>query len=381
MDKIDELLTRGVEKIYPSREELEKVLRSGKKLKLYQGFDPSMPNLHLGNFVGLMKLKQWQDLGHEVIFLVGDFTGMIGDPTDKSSARIKLTRDQVLENAKSWKEQAGKILNFEGENPAKIMFNSTWNDKITYKDLIEITSNFTVQQLLERDMFQKRLQENKPIFLHELLYPVAQAIDCVKMDVDLELGGKDQLFNMMAGRTLMAAMSNKEKFVMTTKLLIDSSGAKVGKTTGNAVFVNSLPKDIYGSIMSFPDEVISLGFELLTTSETPETDPMNAKKILAFEVTKILSDENSAKLAKGFFESTVQNKEMPTEIPEFKISVDTNIVDILVQSGLAPSNSEAKRLIAQNAVEINGIKINDLQKVCKKNDIIKSGKRKYIKVI
>lgn len=381
MDKIEELLTRGVEKIYPSREELEKVLRSGKKLRLYQGFDPSMPNLHLGNFVGLMKLKQWQDLGHEVIFLVGDFTGMIGDPTDKSATRKKLTREEVLENAKNWKSQAGKILRFEGENPAKMLFNSDWLDKISFKDLIEITSNFTSQQLLERDMFQKRMQENKPIFVHELLYPVAQAIDSVKMDVDLEIGGSDQLFNMMAGRTLMKAVSGREKFVLTTKLLVDSAGNKVGKTTGNAIFVNSEPNDIFGAVMSFPDEVISLGFELLTTTEMPETDPMNAKKTLAFEVTKILSDEQSAKSSQEHFEKTVQNKETPEDIQEFILAENKNIIDILVESGLTTSNSDAKRLISQGAVEINGEKINSIQSNIKVNDIIKAGKRKFIKLI
>lgn len=381
MDKIEELLTRGVEKIYPSREELEKVLRSGKKLRLYQGFDPSMPNLHLGNFVGLMKLKQWQDLGHEVIFLVGDFTGMIGDPTDKSATRKKLSREEVLENAKNWKSQAGKILRFEGENPAKMLFNSDWLDKISFKDLIEITSNFTSQQLLERDMFQKRMQENKPIFVHELLYPVAQAIDSVKMDVDLEIGGSDQLFNMMAGRTLMKAVSGREKFVLTTKLLVNSAGNKVGKTTGNAIFVNSEPNDIFGAVMSFPDEVISLGFELLTTTEMPETDPMNAKKTLAFEVTKILSDEQSAKSSQEHFEKTVQNKETPEDIQEFILAENKNIIDILVESGLTTSNSDAKRLISQGAVEINGEKINSIQSNIKVNDIIKAGKRKFIKLI
>src|SRR3990167_6255228 len=228
MDKIEEVLTRGVQEVLPDKKSLA-TLMAKRKIKLYQGFDPSMPSLHLGNFVGLMKLRQFQKLGHEVIFLVGDFTGMIGDPTDKLATRKKLTREQVLENAKAWREQAGRVLDFSGDNPAKIIFNSKWSDKITFKDLIEITSNLTVQQLIERDMFQARLKDKEPIYLHEFLYPVAQGFDSVEMDVDLEVGGNDQLFNMMVGRNLCKSIKNKEKYVLTTKLLVDKDGNKVGK--------------------------------------------------------------------------------------------------------------------------------------------------------
>ncbi len=223
-----------------------------------------MSSLHLGNFVGLMKLRQFQKLGHEVIFLIGDFTGMIGDPTDKSATRRMLTREETIKNSQTWKEQASRVLEFKGPNAVKFMFNSQWLDKVSFKDLINITSNFTVQQMIERDMFQKRLKEEKPIYLHEFLYPVAQAIDCVDMEVDLEIGGEDQTFNMLAGRTLMKAMKNKEKYVLSTKLLVDKDGNKVGKTTGNALFLDSSPEKFYGGIMSFPDEVINLSFELLT---------------------------------------------------------------------------------------------------------------------
>src|SRR4030043_984538 len=283
---IDFVLSRGVENIYPSKEALA-ALMAKKKIKLYQGFDPSMPNLHLGNFVGLMKLRQFQKLGHEVIFLVGDFTGMIGDPSDKTATRKKLSREDVLNNAKSWKEQAGRVIDFKGNNAAHFEFNSKWNDKISFKELIEITSNFTVQQMLERDMFQERIKENRPIHLHEFFYPVAQAIDCVEMDVDLEIGGSDQIFNMLAGRTLMKETKEKEKFVLATKLLIDSKGEKVGKTTGNALFLNSTAEEMYGGIMSFPDDVIPLAFDFLTTvplqsikSLEKELNPMDLKKKL-----------------------------------------------------------------------------------------------------
>ena len=313
MDAIDEVLTRGVEQVYPDKKSLKDLL-STKKIKLYQGFDPSMPSLHLGNLVGLMKLRQFQKLGHKVIFLVGDFSGMIGDPTDKLAVRKKLTRSETLKNAKTWKEQASKILKFDGPNHAEIVFNSEWLDKVTFKDLIEISSNFTVQQLIERDMFQERIAQKKPIYLHEFLYPVAVSIDCVEMDVDLEIGGMDQTFNMLAGRTLMKALKNKEKFVLSTKLLIDKEGKKVGKTTGNALFLDNTPENFYGGVMSFPDEVITLAFELLTEVELEgleekiKQNPMSEKKRLAFEIVKLLWGEFEAKRSENYFEKTFQEK-------------------------------------------------------------------------
>jgi len=201
--KIQEVLTRGVENIYPDKASFEELLNSGKKIRLYCGFDPTAPTLHVGSAVQIKKLAQFQALGHEVILLIGDFTGMIGDPTDKSKTRPKLTREQLLKNAENYKEQAGKILDFSGENPAKIMYNSKWNDKLSFVDLIELSSNFTAQQMLARDMFKKRIEEGKDLYLHEFLYPLAQAYDSVVMDVDLEIGGNDQMFNMLCGRTLM----------------------------------------------------------------------------------------------------------------------------------------------------------------------------------
>lgn len=393
MDEISEVLTRGVENIYPSRQTLEKVLRSGKKIKVYQGFDPSMPNLHLGNLVGLLKLRQFQDLGHEVIFLVGDFTGMIGDPTDKSSARPRLTREQVLKNAKNWKEQAGKILDFSGKNPAKLAFNSAWLDKVSFKDLIEITSHFTAQQMLERDFFQRRLKEEKPIFLHEFLYPVAQAIDGVEMNVDLEIGGSDQTFNILAGRNLMKALKGKEKFVLTLKLLVDAQGQKVGKTTGNALFLNASPADLYGGVMSFPDEAIVPGFELLTQVPLEEVrkiekevkeKPMQLKKRLAWEIVKIYHGAQKARKAQEEFEKTFQKREIPEEI-NICVVEKTKITDdisVLVESGLASSRSESKRLIEQKAVDFDGKTITQNQSPSriKEGSVIKVGKRKLVKI-
>lgn len=381
MDKIEEILTRGVQQILPDKKGLANLIAK-RRIKLYQGFDPSMPSLHLGNFVGLMKLRAFQKLGHEIIFLVGDFTGMIGDPTDKFSTRPKLTREKVLENAKSWREQAGKVLNFDGRNPAKIMFNSSWNDKLTFKDLIEITSNFTVQQMIERDMFQERLKKNEPIHLHEFLYPVAQAIDSVEMGVDLEIGGNDQLFNMMAGRTLMKAVKNKEKYVLTTKLLVDKEGKKVGKTTGNALFLDSTPEAFYAGVMSFPDETILLGFELLTEAplegveEKVKRDPMEQKKNLAREIVKLLWGEANAKKAQNKFEQTFQEKR-----PEFdiKVSAGGTLAGTISPFTSLASVSDAKRLIRQNAVDVNGVVTNDGSYIVQPGDEIKVGSRTFLK--
>lgn len=377
----NEVLTRGVQQVLPDKKGLADLMGK-RKIKLYQGFDPSAPSLHLGNFVGLMKLRQFQKLGHEVIFLVGDFTGMIGDPTDKLAVRKKLTRKQVLENAKAWKKQASMLLDFDGENPAKILFNSEWLDKISFKDLIEITSNFTVQQMIERDMFQERLKSNAPIYLHEFLYPVAQAVDSTKMEVDLEVGGNDQMFNMMAGRTLMKATSGKEKYVLTTKLLVDKDGKKVGKTTGNALFLDSNPSDFYSGIMSFPDEVIALGFELLTevslegVAERVKKNPMLEKKNLAFEVVKLLWGGDNAKKAQQSFEKTFQERK-----PEFNIKVDAGktLAETITDFTSKGSKSEAKRLIKERAVDVNGIKMEDTNYQVQAGDEIKVGARTFLK--
>ncbi len=390
MDQITELLTRGVENIYPSREALERALRGGKKLKLYQGFDPSMPSLHLGNFAGVMKLRQFQKMGHEIIFLIGDFTAMIGDP-DKLSVRKPLTREETRRNSQSWKDQVKNIIDFDEPNPAKLVYNSEWLDKVSFKDLIGITSKFTVQQMLERDMFQKRMSEGRPVYLHELLYPVAQAYDCVFMDVDLELAGSDQTFNALAGRTLMNALKGKDKFVMTTKLLVDAKGDKVGKTAGNALFLDSTPEQFYGGIMSFPDEVIVLGFEILT--EVPfvpseiekevDKDPLSAKKRLAFEIVKLLWGEGAAKKAQEEFENVFQKGEMPKEnIISFKVKSGASIEvgDLLVQSETAGSATAAKSLVKQAAVDIDGQTVTDLHETVKSGSIVKVGKKRFIKV-
>jgi len=263
-EKIEDLLSRGVENIYPDKESLRRVLMSEKKIRLYHGIDPTGGSLHLGHLIQLRKIKGFQELGHEVIILIGDFTAQIGDPTDKMAVRKKLTHKEVLENAKDYKKQIGRILEIKGENAVKFVYNSKWLAKLSFADLIELTSNFTAQQTLARDMFKKRIAENKDLYLHEFLYPAMQAYDSVVLDVDLEIGGSDQMFNMLAGRTLMKKMKNKEKFVITTKLLEDPSGKKMGKTEGNVIWLSDSPEEMFGKVMNWTDEMIIIGFELLT---------------------------------------------------------------------------------------------------------------------
>lgn len=382
---VDDVLTRGIDRILPSKAKLA-LFMERKKITLYQGFDPSMPSLHLGNLVGLIKLSQFQKLGHKVIFLIGDFTGMIGDPTDKSSVRKKLTRSKVIENARSWKEQASKVLDFSGINAAKIMYNSSWSDKITFKDLIEITSHLTVQQLLERDMFQERIEKEKPIHLHEFLYPVAQGYDSVAMDVDLEIGGSDQFFNMMTGRVLLKTIKGKEKYVLATKLLVDKKGEKVGKTAGNALFLNSQPTDFYAGIMSFPDESIELGFELLTElsliglKSKIKKDPMSQKKNLAYEVVKLLWGEASAFKAQSEFENVFQSGHEPKKPMLVSRTKNSDLITTMAENNIIDSKSEAKRLISQGAVDVDGKVIKNPSFKLKGGELVKIGKYKFVKI-
>lgn len=365
--RVEELLTRGVENIYPGKENLEKKLLSGEKIRLYCGYDPTAPSLHIGNAISIGKLGQFQALGHEVIFLIGDFTGIIGDPTDKKAARKKLTREEVLTNAANYQKQASAYLKFTGDNPAKIMYNSSWNDKLNFRDLIELSSNFTVQQMIQRDMFQERLKEEKPIYLHEFLYPLTQAYDSVAMDVDLEIGGNDQMFNMMCGRNLLKVLKNKEKSVLTMKLLADENGKKMGKSEGNVVFLDEPANDMYGKIMSWPDGVIVSAFELCTLTPLAEikdiekslrggqANPRDFKMKLAWEITKINHGAAAAEAAQAYFINTIQKKEIPDDKDMASHAVAKakhSLVDLLVETKLVNSKTEARQKISEGAIRI-----------------------------
>ncbi|MFH0891852.1 MAG: tyrosine--tRNA ligase [Candidatus Falkowbacteria bacterium] len=395
-DKIEEVLARGVEKIYPDASEFKKLLLSGKRIRLYCGYDPTAPSLHIGNAITINKLAQFQALGHEVIFLVGSFTAAIGDPTDKLAVRKKMTREEVKNNAKSYKKQASAYLAFSGGNAAAIRQNSDWHDKLSFKNLIELSSHFTVQQMIQRDMFQKRMEEEKPIYFHEFLYPLAQAYDSVKMDVDLEIGGNDQMFNMMCGRDLMKALGMKDKFVMTLKILADEKGNKMGKSEGNAVFLDTDPKNMYGIIMSWPDGFIAPAFELATKLPMKEVEeikkqlasginPRDLKMKLAREITGIVHGVKAAAEAEEYFVKTIQKKEAPEEIAEVKLEIGNwKLADLLCEVKLAASKGEAKRLIEQNGVKVDGAAVNDINaeiKITKRGILLQRGKRQFIKVV
>lgn len=390
MDKIEELLTRGVEKIYPSKEALEKVLRSGKKLKLYQGFDPTSPVLHIGHMVGLRKLRQWQDLGHKVIFLIGDFTAMIGDPSDKDSTRIPLTHEQVINNAKTYKDQVSKILEFDGENPVQMKFNNDWLGKMTLSDFLKLAGNITHSQLVERDMFKNRIKKGKDVYISELLYPLLQAYDCVEMNVDVELGATDQTFNMLMGRKLMRNLKNKEKFVVTTPLLTDAKGQKIGKTEGNAIALTDTPNELFGKIMSLSDDVIVKGFEYLTDLDMNHIkqinehikggkNPITYKKKLAFEIVKQLNSHDDAHKAQEDFEKRVQNKEQSSEIPVVSSKSGSLLVKIAIKEGLVASNSEWKRLINQGGIKKDNEQLKNPGEVLSNETTLQRG-RKSIKI-
>lgn len=393
MHDIEELLTRGVDTVYPTKKELEDVLKSGKKLRVYQGFDPTSPELHIGHLVGLRKLRQWQKLGHEVIFLIGDFTGMIGDPSGKDITRKVLTKEQVLENAKTYREQASKILDFEGDNPVLIKYNSEWLGKMSAIEFIKLSRNLSVQQVLERDMFQKRFKSNMDVAMNEFLYPVMQGYNSVAMDVDVEIGGTDQMFNMMMGRKLMHNIKQKEKFVITTPILADSEGNKIGKTEGNAIAFNDNPADFYRKIMALGDDIIVKGLEYLTDVPMNEIteikkklengeNPINFKKKLAFEITKQLHGALEAKDAGEVFENTVQNKHLPTNIPSHTAKANETIFEVIAKSSEL-SNSKIKELLREGGIYVNETRITDSKKLDEETEdgmIIKVGNRVVVKI-
>jgi tyrosyl-tRNA synthetase len=390
--KIENILNRGVEDIIV-REDLRKKLLSGNKIKLYLGIDPTGADLHLGHVVVLWKLKDFQDLGHEVILLIGDFTARIGDPTGRDAARKVLTEREIKENFKYYKKQASKILDF---SKVKIKYNSSWLSKLKFADILKLSGNFTVQQMIQRDMFQKRLDDNLPISMQEFMYPLMQGYDSVAMDVDLEVGGNDQMFNMLVGRTLQKIYNNKDKYVMTCKLLLGTDGRKMSKTFDNFVAIEDGPDDMFGKVMSIKDELIDHYFELATRLPIDEIEeskktlknPRDIKAKLAKEVVKLYHGEVAANRAEEEFNKVHRDKELPSDMPIFEIDKNEHfILDVLFDSKLAVSKNEAKRLVEGGGVEIisgeNKERINDWKKEVKLNhgDIIKVGSRKFIKII
>lgn len=396
-EKIDELLSRSINAVYPSKEELKKFLLSGKRLTIYNGIDPTAPYAHLGHAMNYHILKGFQNLGHRIIVLVGDFTAMIGDPTDKSSARIRLSKEQVKENLKNYKKQIGKILDFsDKKNPPEFMMNSKWLSKLTFEDVAEIASNFTVQNMIERDTFQKRLKEEKPLYLHEFFYPLMQGYDSVAMETDAEIGGTDQLFNMLAGRTLVKRYLDKEKFVITHPLLENPKTGEIlmSKSAGTGISLADEPNDMYGKVMALPDEAIELCFrhctniplgeiEKISKSMSEGANPRDYKMRLAHEIVSMYHNEKKADEAGASFNKTFSKGEMPSGAKEVKVKEGLTLQDVLVSANLVESNTAYRRLISEGAIKLlnkGEETVSDPKFVVGEDLDIRIGKKRFLKI-
>ncbi len=382
---IDRLLKRAVAEIIVEQELID-LLRSGKKLRLKEGFDPSAPDIHLGHVVALRKLRQFQELGHQVVLIVGDWTAQIGDPSGASVTRPMLSAEQVRTNAETYMKQFFKVVD---RNMTEVRWQSEWFGKFTLADIIKLTSRFTVAQMLAREDFSARYSAGRPIAVTELLYPLLQAYDSVAVLADVEFGGTDQKFNFLVGRELQCMLGQRPQQCFMTPLLVGTDGThKMSKSLGNYIGVAEPPGEIYGKVMSIPDSLILQYFELVTDVPDEELEvfkkqlegdninPMELKKRLAREIVGQLYDQKEASEAEGHFVRLVQKKEVPEEIIEARSG---RLVDMLLEKGLVSSRSEARRLVSQGAVDIDDRKVTNLDEIVPKNSIIKVGKRRYLK--
>lgn len=367
MDPIEELLTRGVANIIPGKEELQKKLESREKLNIYFGIDPTATKVHVGHAVGLRKMQKFAELGHNVTFLIGDFTSLIGDTSDKDTERPVLTKEQIEANFQTYKKQAEKVLDF---SKVKVRHNSEWLSKLNFEEIIKLCQHFSMNDFISRELIRRRLDAGSRVALHEVLYPVMQGYDSYFMDTDLQLGGTDQTFNMQAGRTLQKDLRGKESFVMATVFLEGTDGRKMSKSWGNAIWLDDSAEDMYAKVMAVHDDFIINYFTLATDlplSEIAEIKkqlehgehPMNIKKKLAELIVTELYSQEKAKKAAEHFQKTVQEKEIvPESIKAVSLQSDSqSLADFLVEKKLAESKSEAKRLIDQKAIEIGGATI------------------------
>ncbi len=391
--RIDELLSRGIENVFPSRDFVKSKMMRGERVTLYLGIDPTGPTLHMGHVIPLLRLAEFQKLGHQIILLMGDFTAMIGDPTDKSATRRKLTKKEVLSNLAQYKKQASKFISFSGSNKALFKYNAKWLSPMTFADVLELTSLVTVDQMLKRDMFVQRAKEGKPVYIHEFLYPLMQGYDSIAMDVDGEIGGNDQMFNMLMGRDLLKIIKNKEKFVITTKLLVDSSGKKMGKTENNMISLDQTADDMFGKVMSWTDDMIIPAFELVTQTPTSHiskihaeinsgANPRDSKIELASEIVSLYHGKQSAEKAKNNFDNTFAGKGVPENIQEIIVPEGTKLMDVVVQmSGAVSSNTEWRRLVLDNAISNvdTDSKVTNPDVVAE-DGVYKIGKRRFVKI-
>ncbi len=388
---IDEVLTRGVEQVLPNKEDLKNLMRK-RKIRLYNGIDPTGA-LHLGHSKALRKLQEFANLGHEAILVVGTGTVLAGDPSLREQARPLITEKEIKKNIATWKQQAGKILDF---SKVKIKYNGDWLCKLVLKEIINIASHISAVKLFQRDMFQERIKKGGTVWAHETLYPLLQGYDSVVLDVDLEIGGTDQTFNMLIGRELLQKMRGKEKFIITLPMILGIDGKPMSKTSGNCVWLADSANQMFGKIMSIPDNLIISYFELLTNLppeliqrhkrvlQLKRVNPAALKRQLAFEIVKMYHSEKAAKKAGEEFNKIFKEKKLPSKISQIQIKEKSlDILELLLKTKLASSRSEAKRLILQKGVKINGKIQKNWQEIIqiKKGQVVQVGKRKFIKVI
>lgn len=388
---IDAVLDRGIiSSILPSKEEFKKVLMSGKKLKIYIGFDATADTLHLSHAKNLLLLEDFRRLGHEAILLFGDFTARIGDPSDQVGTRSILTEAQVLANIKSWKRQIKNLLNFSWfGNGTKVKQNSAWLSKLNFSDVLSLAAKVTVQQMIERDMFQKRLKDGKHIFLHEFMYPLMQGYDSVAMDVDVELCGTDQTFNALMGRTLLRKIKNKEKFVVTVNLMENpKTGELMSKSRGTGVFLNTSPSEMFGAVMAQPDEMIEI--LLINCTRISKEDiqsilalgPLEAKKKTAAEIVRVVFGDSDAEKAQENFTQAFQKKEIPDELEQVVAGMGEKLMDVIVRANIVESKGEFRRLVEAGAVTDleTEEKITDANTIVSSSQKLKIGKRRFVEI-
>ena len=395
IDKQWELISRGAEEIIPEKElkqKLEESINKDTPLIVKLGCDPSRPDLHLGHGVVLRKLRHFQDLGHQAILVIGDFTAMIGDPSQRNKTRPQLSLEETKANAESYIEQAGHVLNIDS---LKIVYNSTWLDAMHFSDVIRLSSHYTVARMLERDDFTKRYKAEIPISIHEFMYPLAQAMDSVELKADVELGGTDQKFNLLVGRDLQREYKQDPQVIITLPLLEGTDGVeKMSKSYGNDIGLTDSPEDMYGKSMSISDEMIEKYFILAADANTktvsrvkkqlsdPSQNPRDIKRELSSAIVQLYHGENAAKEAEQYFERVIVNKDAPDEIDQVELSIDTQLIEVITNEGLTSSKGEARRLIKQGAIRVNDEKITDESHILLegKEVVIKVGKRRFIKI-
>lgn len=389
---INDLLTRGVENIISDKENLEKLLSSGKVLNCYLGIDPTATRIHLGHAFSLRKLQQMVELGHNVTFLIGSYTALVGDTSDKNDERPMLTLEQIEENFKAYKQLASKFLDFD---KVTLVHNGEWLSKLTFKDVLELASNFSVNDFTSRELIRKRLDEGKRVSLPETLYPLMQGYDSYHLDTDIQFGGTDQTFNMQAGRTLIKRLRGKESFVVATGFLPGTDGRKMSKSWGNAIWLDDPADEVFGKVMRISDDVLGDYFIFGTNLPLQEVEsqlarlatenPMEVKKVLARQIVRELCGEEAIASAEQHFVDTVQNKQAADDIVEVRTASELSVVeltDILLENGLVESKSEARRLFEQGAIRNGDDSIGlDAHIAVGEGIVLRVGKRRYIKLV